>query len=250
MYSGVMEPRKNADTLIKAFSMLGNELLRETQLVIVGKISAHDQMKFNYLASTLKIADRVVFTGFVTDQELISLYSSTSAYVFPSLHEGFGLPALEAMACGAPTIGSNTTSIPEVIGRQDALFNPREPASIANTISRVLEDSVFSFELRLHAKAQASNFSWDNTARTALCAMEKIYAKRTIRQRVWPVVFEELNKTYEILIKNIGALSSKTNETDLKEAASLIGNGMASNEKAFTSVSLLGVAALLSQTLL
>jgi glycosyltransferase involved in cell wall biosynthesis len=230
MYSGAMEPRKNAEGLLKAFAMLGEGLLRETQLVIAGKVTEHNRIGFNHLATKLKIDNRVIFTGFITDDELIALYSETAAYVFPSLHEGFGLPALEAMACGAPTIGSATTSIPEVIGRQDALFDPTDPAAISRAIRRVLEDFEYANELRVHGVQQSKRFSWDNTACTALTAMETTHAKRPHRQRVWPASRNELNSTYGQLIQTIGNLDVDHDETDLKEAAALIGGSMAANE--------------------
>ncbi|WP_090138270.1 glycosyltransferase [Limnohabitans sp. DM1] len=230
MYSGAMEPRKNAEGLLKAFSMLGVGLLGETQLVIAGKVAEHDRNRFAHLATKLGIDNRVIFTGFISDEELIALYSATAAYVFPSLHEGFGLPALEAMACGAPTIGSATTSIPEVIGREDALFDPTDPAAIAGAIRRVLEDSDYANRLRLHGINQSKRFSWDNTACAALTAMEATHAKRPHRQRVWPSSRTEMNATYVQLIQSIGNIDAVHNDTDLKEAAALIGNGMAANE--------------------
>jgi O-antigen biosynthesis alpha-1,2-mannosyltransferase len=230
MYSGAMEPRKNAEGLLKAFAMLGEGLLHETQLVIAGKVAEHDRIRFNHLATQLKIENRVIFTGFISDNELIALYSATAAYVFPSLHEGFGLPALEAMACGAPTIGSATTSIPEVIGRQDALFDPTDPAAISRAIRRVLEDLEYANELRVHGVQHSKRFSWDNTACTALIAMETTLAKRPHRQRVWPASRTELNSTYGQLIQTIGNLDVDHEETDLEEAAALIGRSMAANE--------------------
>lgn len=230
MYSGAMESRKNVEGLLEAFAMLGSEILSEIQLVIAGKVSEYDQIKFGNLVAKLGIANRVVFTGFIDDEVLIALYSATAVYVFPSLHEGFGLPALEAMSCGAPTIGSSSTSIPEVIGRKDALFDPSNPAAIAQAVRRVLEDKVFATELRVHGRQQASRFSWDNTARAALTAMEAIAAQRPIRQRIWPATGTALKVTYENLIKSIRDIDAAHSEADLREAAALIAQGMSANE--------------------
>jgi glycosyltransferase involved in cell wall biosynthesis len=232
MCSGPMESRKNAEGPLKAFAMLTDALRRNTQFVFAGKASDHDRIKFNDLASALGIANRVIFTGYVSDEELIALYSAATVYVFPSLHEGFGLPALEAMACGAPTIGSNTTSVPEVIGRQDALFDPRDPAAIARSISRVLEDETFAAELRAYAPRRAACFSWDSTARTALTAMESVVAHRPSRRRIWPIAGETLQATYSRLIEAIGGLEVgvKPSEHDQLEAAMLIGRSMATND--------------------
>jgi glycosyltransferase involved in cell wall biosynthesis len=231
MYSGAMETRKNAEGLLKAFAMLGERVLNETQLVIAGKVSAQDQIKFSRLVQKLGIDGRVIFTGFVSDADLVTLYSSTAVYVFPSFHEGFGLPALEAMSCGAPTIGSNRTSIPEVIGREDALFNPSEPTEIASLIRRVLEDQSFAAELREHGQQQATRFSWDNTACHALSAMEAVVANRPTRQRLWPVAISALNTSNQQLIKSIGTLKDDYDESDLQVAATLISSSLVSNER-------------------
>lgn len=232
MYSGAMEPRKNVEGLLRAFSMLGATGLGETQLVIAGKVSPRDRNRYDGMSAELGIADKVVFTGFITDDELIALYSASAVYVFPSLHEGFGLPALEAMACGAPTIGSGTTSIPEVIGRQDALFDPSDPAAISASMRRVLENDDFAAELKTHALRQAARFSWDKTATTALAAMEKAAACRPVRQRVWPAAGREIEITYRALIDAIGTMEICTEPSghELQEAASLIGKGMVDNE--------------------
>lgn len=232
MYSGAMEPRKNAEGLLRAFAMLEGSASVGTQLVIAGKVSPVDRARFDTMASELGIADKVVFTGFITDDELIMLYSATAVYVFPSLHEGFGLPALEAMACGAPTIGSGTTSIPEVIGRADALFDPRDPAAIAGLIQRVLVEDRFAAELRAHATLQAKRFSWDATATTALSAMEAAVSLRSIRSRMWPMSAASLNETYRSMIGAIGALRSgiEPSEPELQEAAALLGKGLGENE--------------------
>jgi Glycosyltransferase len=116
----------------------------------------------------------VIITGYVPDDELIAMYNLCELFIFPSLHEGFGLPVLEAMSCGAPVIGSNTTSIPEVIGREDALFDPYSVDSIANKIKEVLTDENFRNELREYAIKRSKEFSWDKSAKIALEAFEDI----------------------------------------------------------------------------
>lgn len=230
MYSGAMEPRKNAEGLLKAFAMLGDIILGNTQLVIAGKVSPADRLKLDKTAAQLGIASQMVYTGYITDDELITLYSDASVYVFPSLHEGFGLPALEAMACGAPTIGSNTTSVPEVIGRQDALFDPLNPAEIAGSIRRVLEDETFAAELRAYAPTQAGRFSWDKTAITALSAMESVTATRPVRQRGWPVSAAPLEAICRNVVEAIGALDDEANGEQIQQAAVMIAAGTAANE--------------------
>jgi len=230
MYSGAMEPRKNAEGLLRAFALLGADIHGNTQLVIAGKVSPHDRSRFDALANSLGVGERVVYTGFITDQELIALYSGAAVYVFPSLHEGFGLPALEAMACGAPTIGSNTTSVPEVIGCEEALFDPRRPTEIAASIRRVLEDEGFAARLRAHAPEQAARFSWDRTAVAALSAMEAVASKRPRRSRLWPAAGASLQETYRGLVDAIASLEGEPNEEQLQQAAAMIGAGTAANE--------------------
>ncbi len=233
MYSGAMEPRKNAERLLEAFASLGPAHLAKTQMVIAGKIAPHDRARFDALVARLGIADRVVLTGYITDDELITLYSATSAYVFPSLHEGFGLPALEAMACGAPTIGSATTSVPEVIGRPDALFDPAETGDIARVMRRVLEDPAFAASLREHAAVQSTRFSWDATAITALKAMEAVVAGRAAPVRAWPASGEAIQKSYTTLIDTLGRLSAAVVPTDedLRDVAVAIAEGVHANEQ-------------------
>jgi len=109
----------------------------------------------------------------VSDNELRQFYNLCDLFVFPSWHEGFGLPALEAMCCGAAVIGSNTSSVPEVIGRTDALFSPFDEAQISKKIWEVLSDHEFRASLASHGLAQSNNFSWDKTGSRAIAALER-----------------------------------------------------------------------------
>lgn len=231
MYSGAMEPRKNAERLLQAFAMLGDAVLANHRLVIAGKIHEADMIRFNVLASQLGISDRVVYTGYITDDELILLYSAASLYVFPSLHEGFGLPALEAMACGTPTIGSGTTSVPEVIGRADALFDPMDVAQMSACMRRALQDTDFIASLREHAPQQAARFSWDVTAVTALTAFESVVAARPARARSWPASGQAVEQNYRDLIAAIGAIDAPIgpSDADLHVAAPAISSAMQAN---------------------
>ena len=233
MYSGAMEPRKNAERLLSAFAMLGAEHLSRTQVVIAGKIAAHDRIRFDELTARLGIADRVVLTGFITDDELITLYSAASAYVFPSLHEGFGLPALEAMACGAPTIGSATTSVPEVIGRPDALFDPTDTEDISRSMRRVLEEPEFAASLREHAAVQATKFSWDTSAITALAAMEATVSASKPRDRSWPAAQAAISDGYATLVDALGRLPApeEPGDEDLRDVAVAVAAGVQANEQ-------------------
>lgn len=183
MYTGGIDYRKNIEGLITAYAMLPAELRHDHQLAIVCSIQQADRDRLSALCSSQGLAnDEVVFTGYVPEEDLLGLYNLCTLFVFPSQHEGFGLPALEAMACGAATIGANNSSIPEVIGRNDALFDARAPRHIAAKIAAVLQDEAFRTTLREHGLKQASKFSWDASAKTALEAMGVVAERRdTVR---------------------------------------------------------------------
>jgi glycosyltransferase involved in cell wall biosynthesis len=117
---------------------------------------------------------RVVLTGRVTDDELDALYRSASAFVYPSLYEGFGLPVLDAMARGVPTIVSTSSSLPEVAGEAAVPVDPRSTAALAGAIERVLRDSALADRLRAAGLARAAAFSWDETARLTLEAYKSV----------------------------------------------------------------------------
>lgn len=171
LYTGGADERKNLPRLIQAFAALPPSLRTGQQLLFAGKMAQGDRDNLQHLAKTAGLApDELSFTGYVTDDELVQLYNLCELFIFPSWHEGFGLPALEAMACGAPVIGANTSSLPEVIALDAALFDPYDVATIAAKMARALEDDTFRDMLRNHGLQQAKNFSWDESARRAIAA--------------------------------------------------------------------------------
>lgn len=180
MYApGGFETRKNFDGLIKAYSMLSQELREEHQLVIASKISDGDCKDLMLIAKQAGLAENeLILTGYVPDEDLIALYNLATLFVFPSKHEGFGLPVLEAMACGAPVIGSNTTSVPEVIGWEEALFDPYSAEAIAQKVAFALQDDAWCTQLREHGLRQARKFSWNVSARLAIAALEALHEKK------------------------------------------------------------------------
>ncbi|MDQ2823295.1 MAG: glycosyltransferase [Pseudomonadota bacterium] len=172
MYTGGIDHRKNIEGLIRAYALLPAAIRASHQLAIVCSIQLHSRHSLEKLAREQGLADdELVLTGFVSEEDLLALYTLCRMFVFPSWHEGFGLPALEAMACGRAVIGANTSSLPEVIGRADALFDPHSDAAIAEKILQVLTDDVFRSELEQHGLRQASLFSWDDCAQRAVDAM-------------------------------------------------------------------------------
>jgi glycosyltransferase involved in cell wall biosynthesis len=179
MYTGGIDYRKNIEGLIEAYAQLPAALRQQYQLAVVCSIREEDRLRLLALADKFNVpAGDVVLTGFVSDDDLVSLYNLTALFVFPSLQEGFGLPALEAMSCGVPVIGSNNSSIPEVIGRADALFDPNKVAEISARMQQVLTTPAFADELRAHGLQQAKLFSWDASAKTTLTAFEQVHERR------------------------------------------------------------------------
>lgn len=186
MYApGGFDTRKNIDGLITAFSLLPAALRARYQLLIASKMSDSEGATMRAHARSCGLAEHdVIFTGYVSDDELVTLYRSAALFIFPSKHEGFGLPALEAMACGAVVIGSDATSVPEVIGTPDALFDPLQPAAIAAKMAQVLEDPELQQRLRAHGRVQREKFSWDHSARKAIAGLEAMHARRLAEQAV------------------------------------------------------------------
>jgi glycosyltransferase involved in cell wall biosynthesis len=179
MYSGATDDRKNHLRLIKAFSQLAPKLRKKYQLVLAGKLPQEHRKKFeNYSELCGLEGSDLVITGQITDDQMVSLYNLCELFVFPSWHEGFGLPALEAMLCGAPVIASNTTSLPEVIGREDGLFDPFDVDSICEKMTEVLTNEVLKNDLAKHGLEQSKKFSWDETAKRAITALEELHKKR------------------------------------------------------------------------
>ncbi|CAM3065995.1 D-inositol-3-phosphate glycosyltransferase [Methylobacterium mesophilicum] len=179
MYTGGIDFRKNIEGLLEAWALIAQRFRPSHQLAIVCSIQSQDRARLEALASELGLqGDDVIFTGYVPEDDLVSLYNLCDVFVFPSLHEGFGLPALEAMACGAPTIGADNSSIVEVIGFRDAMFDARSPSSIARKIAEVLDDQGFREALKANAARQAQAFSWQTTAERTLTAIRHQVAER------------------------------------------------------------------------
>lgn len=174
MYApGGFDARKNIDGLIEAYSQLTPALRSDYQLLIASKLNTAEQEQLQAHSKRCGVAaTELILTNYVSDDTLIELYRITDLFVFPSKHEGFGLPALEAMACGAIVIGADNTSIPEVIGCAEALFDAGRPEAIAAKIGAVLGDAALRERLRAHGRQQAARFSWDASAQRALRAVE------------------------------------------------------------------------------
>ena len=202
LYSGGSDARKNLHRLIRAYIRLPKKLLDKSQLVLMGKMPGRVINELKQITKSFGVfPDRLLFTGYVTDEDLVRLYNLCTVFVFPSYHEGFGLPVLEAMSCGAAVIGANTSSVPEVIGNQNALFDPYDEEVICQKIVQVLGDAAFRSELAARGLEQARKFSWDESARRAIAAYEKLYSVRDINSK-----FDEPENMLSRLVHTIAEL--------------------------------------------
>jgi len=173
LYSGGADERKNLPAMIAAISKLPDELQKKYEFVIAGKLSEWDVENLKSAIKKSRLEHMAVrFTGYVTDSELVDLYNLCHLFVFPSWHEGFGLPALEAMACGAVVVGAGNTSLPEVIGIPEALFDPHNIDDIRQKIEDVLRDDSLYKKIKEKSASRAAAFSWQRTASLALEAIE------------------------------------------------------------------------------
>lgn len=173
LYVGGFSPRKNIVGLIEAFSRIINVIPKDTNLVIAGN-KGKSYSIYKACAERLKIEDRVIFPGFISMEHMPHLYNNASLFVYPSFYEGFGLPPIEAMACGIPVITSNVTSIPEVVGDAALLFNPKETEVLSEKICEALMNEHLRISLIVKGFEKARALSWDKTAIETLKAYEAI----------------------------------------------------------------------------
>jgi len=171
------DPTKNVETLVEAFARLPLPLRDKHDLVLVGDFRRRADLR--ELVGRVGIEKQTVFTGIVSDDQLIDLYQHASLFVFPSRYEGFGLPVLEAMACGCPVICSNVSSLPEVAGDAALLVDPSDMAGLACEMERVLTDSHLRQDLRERGLTQAAKFTWDRTARETIAVYKKVVQKQS-----------------------------------------------------------------------
>lgn len=164
---GSLEPRKNTVRLLEAFALMSPRFKKEYELVVVGR-ELWEKTELPKIARKMGLADRVRLLGYVSERELVSLYNLAELFCYPSLYEGFGLPVLEAMACGTPVVASNRSSIPEVAGSAAVLVNPEDPLEIACAMEVLLEKAQFREQLSQAGLEQARKFSWEKTAEQTL----------------------------------------------------------------------------------
>jgi glycosyltransferase involved in cell wall biosynthesis len=172
---GSIQPRKNLARLVQAYASLrGNKSADKLpKLVLVGKSGWLYDETLRALKET-GVADTVVLTGYVPQEDLPALYSGALCFVYPSYFEGFGLPPLEAMKCGAPVIVGNKTSLPEVVGDAALTVDPFDVEAIASAMQRVIESPALREELSIKGRARAETFDWRETARKTLAIYQEV----------------------------------------------------------------------------
>ncbi|RRR75609.1 MAG: glycosyltransferase family 1 protein [Candidatus Viridilinea halotolerans] len=168
LYVGTLEPRKNLTTLLEAYVEVARHFPEVPLLIGGGKGWLYDAV-FRRL-DELQLRDKVHFVGYLEEEELPLWYAAAALFVFPSIYEGFGMPPLEAMACGTPVVTSDSSSLPEVVGDAGLMLPPHDHAGFAEAIGRLLSDAALADELRQRGLARAQHFTWRTTAERTLAA--------------------------------------------------------------------------------
>jgi len=177
LYVGNFKPHKNIERLLQAYARLTQSLGGMYRLVLVGGDRERRTVLEN-LISSLGLADRVRFTGLIEDADLPAIYSGCALFVLPSLEEGFGLPALEAMACGAPVAASNRAAIPEVVGEAALLFDPEDVSAMAEAMTRALSQQHMRERMRREGLARAEAFTPERTAGRVVALLRELGLRR------------------------------------------------------------------------
>ncbi len=164
---GSLEPRKNLRRLLTAWEILGKQVQDHALVIAGGASHVFRDAGFDELPPNVTLA------GYVSDEHLAAVYSGATAFVYPSLYEGFGLTVLEAMACGVPVVTSNTTSLPEVAGDAAILVPPEEPEAIANGLKQLLENEILRKQLIDRGLARVKDFTWDAAAQQTWQALSQ-----------------------------------------------------------------------------
>jgi glycosyltransferase involved in cell wall biosynthesis len=181
LYVGGISPHKNLDTLLKGFAQIVNDpSYQDVRLILVGDYSGdvfrtcYDDLR--QLARRLGIDERVQFAGFVADADLVHLYAAAQAFVFPSYLEGFGLPAVEAMACGTAVVASNCGALPQVLHGAGHLFDPHDVVTLVDGLRRVLADARYRAKLQARSLVRSRDFAWELSARRAVEIFQEMKA--------------------------------------------------------------------------
>jgi glycosyltransferase involved in cell wall biosynthesis len=238
--TGASDERKNHLRLIAAFARIPETTRDKYQLLIVGEIpSSHRERFADYVVQQGLEENEVRIFGRVDDEELLALYNSCWALVMPSWHEGFGLPVLEAMNCEKAVITSNTSSLPEVVGRPDALFDPFDVQSIADKIEQVLTDDTFRVELEKHARIQSKKFTWGAVAKRVLTSMEGFCERQGLEEKR----SIQNNEFQTLLVERVSQIPNDSSDSDRLQVAVAIAQNHANTKcrQLFVDVSELAI---------
>ena len=167
---GEVRPYKNVENVFRAMQLWPDG----PKLAISGKIFGVHKARLENLARSLNIENRIVWLDYVPDKLLPNLYSEATAFIFPSLYEGFGLPIIEAMACGCPTLSSNMASLPEIGGKAAHFFDPTGISDIAESIRKVCEDSKYRQTLAQRGSKHATKFNWETSFKKHMDLFETV----------------------------------------------------------------------------
>ena len=179
LYVGTIEPRKNIARLLRAFARAKRDARLPHQLVLIGA-RGWKYAEVDAVIAQENIAGDVTFAGYVPQEELPDWYRAADLFVYPSRYEGFGLPPLEAMACGTPVVTSNVSSLPEVVGNAALLVSPDDEAALADAIARALSDRALRAQMIARGVTQAARFSWERAG----CATTDVYRAVLAQERV------------------------------------------------------------------
>jgi len=164
---GTLQPRKNLSILVEAWDMLRARVAQPPMLLLAGKRGwLYDGLL--QAVQSRGLGDLIKFADYVEREDLPALYSGALALTFPSLYEGFGLPALEAMSCGTPVLASTASSVPEVVGDAGILLDPNDAGAWADAVERIMQDGALREELSRKGLARAAQFTWERCARQTM----------------------------------------------------------------------------------
>jgi glycosyltransferase involved in cell wall biosynthesis len=170
---GTIQPRKNLSRLIHAYTLARDTGGFDTRLIVVGKAAWQHSDVYQYAKQSPYCSD-IIFTGYLSDAVLAALYAQCTAFIYPSIYEGFGLPVLEAMACGAPVITSDTSSLPEVAGDAALFVDPYSIAAISAALTTIHTNDDLRQRLRVRGLERAKKFSWKHTAEQTLAVYQTV----------------------------------------------------------------------------
>ncbi len=171
VYIGSIHTRRNIEQLLRAFQRL-SKTHSEVQLILAGK-QEYPYLDISTLLDELALRENVILPGYIDDDDLPALYNLADIFIYPSSYEGFGLPPLEAMACGTPVITSNNSSLPEVTGDAALFVDPQNIEEMASAMHDVLSNRTLSAKMSRQGLIQAAKFSWENTARETLAVYNR-----------------------------------------------------------------------------